>query len=153
MRQSSSTLVPLTQGKFALIDTEDFDLVKNYKWYLHCGRYACTGDKTVSMHRLLLGVQAEGHKNHIDHINGDGLDNRRSNLRLCSPAQNQHNARRRKDNKTGVKGVSRSKYGFRAYLFYEGRQVYLGAAKTVEDAARLYETGAKRYYGEFANNG
>lgn len=141
--------IELNHGKKAIIDAEDYALVKDYKWRFN-GRYAETGDKAIFMHRLILNVKEPWPKVHTDHINGDGLDNRKNNLRIVTPSQNQHNSKRRTDNTTGFKGVSKRKDGgYRAYLFFNGKQIYLGGAKTTIQASKLYDEGIKKYYGEF----
>ena len=95
--------IPLSQGKFALVDDQDYDVLNQWRWYAlkdHRTFYACRktpnpdGDspkqKMIQMaHAVLTGKES----NHIDHINGNGLDNRRSNLRLCTPSQNGANQR------------------------------------------------------------
>jgi hypothetical protein len=150
----SEAKLTLTNGQTVLIDAEDYEKLNQHIWYLKSGRYAATGDRGILMHRMILGDQVKPFpREHIDHINGNGLDNRRSNLRIATPAQNQYNSRRRKDNTSGYKGVCKAGNRFRAYLFHRGKQVYLGSAKTPEKAAVLYKKGAQQYYGEYANNG
>jgi hypothetical protein len=141
--------IELNHGEKAIIDAEDYPLVKDYKWRFN-GRYAETGSKAMYMHRLILDVKEPWPKVHTDHINGNGLDNRKSNLRVVTPAQNQHNSKKRIDNTTGYKGVSKRRGGgYRAYLFIKGKQIYLGGAKTAEQAAKIYDEGIKKHYGEY----
>jgi len=92
--------IPLTQGKFALVDDEDYDWLMTWKWYAHKqGKtfYAATnmpyseGGGMILMHRLLMMYPKDMH---VDHINHDGLDNRKSNLRDCTNRQNQSNLRK-----------------------------------------------------------
>lgn len=101
--------IPLNNapGHFAWIDAEDYPLVRRYRWRLD-GKYAGAGDG-LRMHRviLMLGKSAM----HVDHRDHNRLDNRKSNLRACTPAQNSANSRRLHISSTGVKGVSRTKYG------------------------------------------
>lgn len=154
--------VPLTKERFALVDEADFALVSSYNWYLgtHSNPDAITrrrgaaGDRKISMHRLLLnaptGVQ-------VDHINGNPLDNRRCNLRLCAPSENVFNTRRRIDNKSGFKGVSRCARGARvrwqAHIHAFGKHYVLGRFDTPEAAHEAYKRAALRLHGEFANFG
>ncbi len=88
----------------------------------------------------------------VDHINGDGLDNRRVNIRLCTKADNQRNQRRNSKNTTGYKGVSfdkaRGKYS--ASIGVHGEQISLGRFSTAEEASQAYEDAVRRYHGEFA---
>lgn len=94
--------IPLTQGQIALIDDDDWELVRDYKWYAvfdHGNYYAkCAYKKpngkktTMKMHRLILGLTDTSQ--HVDHKNHNGVDNRRDNIRVCSIAENNRNKRR-----------------------------------------------------------
>lgn len=140
---------------FALVDDGDFDAVAAYKWrpvrprnvtYALANLPRRDGHGTLYMHRLILGASG-----HADHINGDGLDNRRSNLRVASYAQNAANV----DQPAGAsrfKGVSRSRSSgrWRAYIRTNYRQVHIGTFDTEEDAARAYDRVASAMWGEFA---
>jgi hypothetical protein len=91
----------------------------------------------------------------VDHRNGDGLDNQRANLRICTHSQNMYNAKKRSTNTTGFKGVYRSRtkhiVRFRAQIQIHRKQIYLGSYSSLEDAARAYDNKAREIYGEFAN--
>lgn len=150
--------IPLTRGKVALIDDEDFDVVKKYKWHAcpsHRGLYAITNvrrnDKrtTIGMHRLILGLKG---KDVCDHINHDGLDNRRSNLRAATPLENGRNKLRPTSNKSGYKGVFliESSGMFRALIKDNAKQLHIGCFSCAEDAARAYDQKAEEIHGEFA---
>lgn len=108
--------------------------------------------RTVWLHRFIIGAPP---KTFVDHINGDTLDCRRSNLRLATNAQNQANARKRIDNTTGFKGVAFCKKGnlFRAVLRVNGRKTHLGSYKTAEEAHSAYQAAALAAHGEFARTG
>ncbi len=101
---------------------------------------------TVSMHTFLTGWRL------VDHINGDGLDNRRSNLRPATPSQNLQNTRRPVSNSSGYKGVGFHKASgrWRAYIGIQGRQTSLGYHESPEAAARAYDAAAIEHFGEFA---
>lgn len=88
----------------------------------------------------------------VDHINGDTLDNRRSNLRLCTVSGNNHNRMKSKNNTSGYKGVSWLKQNqkWRAYIKVNSKDKHLGCYLDKEDAARAYDKAAKEYFGEFA---
>ena len=86
----------------------------------------------------------------VDHVDGDGLNNRWRNLREATVSQNLANARRRKDNTSGYKGVFRYPMGFRARIYVGGKTLHLGCRATAEEAHALYVAAARRHFGEFA---
>ena len=88
----------------------------------------------------------------VDHINSDSLDNRRSNLRVCTVSQNNMNSAIGRNNKSGYKGVSWDKTNkkWRAGIKAKGKSVSLGSFNSKKDAARAYNEAAKKAYGEFA---
>lgn len=140
-----------------LIDDEDFDLINNRIWNLRFDKntfYAISNAKYINgkrgkqtiMHRLIMG--ADDYKL-IDHKDGNGLNNQKSNLRFATLSENARNYSTPKNNSTGYKGVNFiSKY--RAYIVIDKRQKFLGYFKTAEEAALAYNEAAKRYFGEFA---
>lgn len=153
--------IPVGGGRFALIDEADFGLVCAFTWRINSGfgyavtrrpRCRATGEK-VYMHRLIVGARPH---EHIDHANGDTLDNRRSNLRVCTQSQNLCNRGRTRANRSGFKGVrcktdrGRRSSPWQANIRLDGRQTHLGYFATAEDAARAYDTAALKHYGEFA---
>jgi len=152
--------IPLTRGKFAKINLEDAPLVLRFKWRAtpHDRTfYAVTttprrlGHRNIYMHRLLM--ESSSGDRSIDHINGDGLDNRRCNLRPASPCQQLANQRRlHRDNVSGFKGVSIEKRTgkWRARIMVEGRDISLGQFDSIEAAAAAYDIAARKLSGEFA---
>lgn len=150
--------VPLTKGYEAVIDAADAPLVGVCNWQVVLsGRpvgdretaYASRhfGDRKCTMHRFLLlaepGVE-------VDHIDGNGLNNRRSNLRLSTRAQNQWNQRTRADNKSGVKGVYLSRSGkWCAQIKANGKNKGLGKFKCRTAAAIAYALASAQLHGEF----
>lgn len=145
-----------------LIDDEDVPLVTQYKWYIHRpsgNRYfyshICVNNKrtSIKLHRLIMGCETcDG--TIVDHINGNTLDNRKSNLRICNHLGNAQNAKKRKDNKTGYKGVTKrhlvSGDRYRAKIRINGKLCIIGEADAAETCARWYDVMAIKHHGEFA---
>lgn len=140
----------------ALIDLDDVDKVKNIKWHrseLQRNTYYCLSNDSEwkRIHRLIMGVTD---KNIIvDHINHNGLDNRKSNLRVCTNNQNICNCLTPKNNKSGHKGVywSGERKKWCAQISINNKTKSLGRYNTIEEAIEAREKAAKEYYGEFAN--
>lgn len=138
-----------------LVDDKDFDDLKQFRWCLKLSTkgypYACTyiGKYVVLMHRLITNTY-KGEV--VDHINGLGLDNRRENLRVCTPQENTWNQKLRSTNKSGVKGVhfDKKKALWRAGIRVNGKQIYLGRYKSLENAGSAYQRASREYYGRFA---
>jgi hypothetical protein len=149
--------IPLTRGLSAVVDAADAALVGGVRWcVLGCAinqRYAArkerAGGPTILMHRVIVGA-AKGQQ--VDHVNGDTLDNRRSNLRLATSAENGRNRARHRNNLSGYKGVSPPARGkqWTAEIRGEGRRIHLGSFATAEEAARAYDAAARHYFGAFA---
>lgn len=149
--------IPLTQGKVAIVDDADFDLVSGWKWFAVVGKKSFYAVRTVNiskrsklrvaMHRFLAGAH-DGDV--VDHIDGNGLDNRRSNLRVCSARDNARNIRARAGS-SRFKGVSfhRGVGKWQAYVAAEGQR-YLGVFDNEIDAALAHDEAARALHGEFA---
>ncbi len=149
---ASGIPVPLTQGYIAFVSPEDFERVNAYRWCASFARgkiYAKRGtsvngrNKTIRMHRFILGVP-DGAE--VDHVDGDGLNNRRRNLREATHRQNIANTGKRQRNRSGYKGVSPMGSGWSAY----SQRRFLGTYDTAEEAARAHDTAERRAFGEFA---
>jgi hypothetical protein len=146
--------IPLTQGKFAIVDDEDYEKVSQLKWYPFYPRkrgtcYAHTSRGQL-MHRFILGLGAGDPQ--TDHRNGNGLDNRRENLRRCTNSENNRNKGKQCNNKSGFKGVSWDKKDRRwiARIKTDSVYKYLGGFKTPELASEAYKQAAVEFHGEFA---
>lgn len=152
----------LTPRIVALIDPEDFDAVSAFKWRfvrirghnyaVQMGPHAA-GTPAVPLHRFivsLMGLDATGMD--VDHINGDGLDNRRANLRVVTHAENLRNRGKQANNKSGYKGVHwhSRKERWVASIRAEGKNKWLGSFKSPQEAALAYDRAARLYHGEFA---
>lgn len=141
-------------GHVFLIDEADFPVVRQHRWWAkpgHTTTYIQTNidRRTVRLHRLLLNA-APGRV--VDHINLNGLDNRRENLRLCTDGQNKANGRLRRDNTSGYRGVywNSSANKWQAYISVNSKRLYLGVYSDPWAAAIAYNEAALRHFGEFA---
>jgi hypothetical protein len=160
-------LIPLTRGYEAMVDDEDAPIALMHKWHA-VPRYRKDGSLSVvyantalpdgnggqiktSLHRLLMG--ANGSTEYVDHIDHDGLNCQRSNLRLVNGTQNQGNRRRRIDGSSRYKGViwQSDHKSWRAAIKTYGKCRFLGYFKSEEDAARAYDAAAIAYFGDCAH--
>lgn len=142
-------LIPLgktAKDGYARVDVEYKHLADD-NWHITHYGYARRAKDHALMHRV---VQPPSQGMVIDHINGDKLDNRSCNLRVCTQAENSRNASLKLANKTGFRGVSRHRRSFVARVKYNYETHYLGAYPTAEEAAKAYDKGAKTLHGEFA---
>lgn len=138
-------LIKLTQGKFAIVDDEDFELLSQYSWHFHSTGYARTSNPKLYMHRLILKSKKE---DICDHINRNRLDNRRENLRIVSPTQNSINTSIRKDNSSGYKGISWSseREKWQVYITAYKKTVSLGRYKDLSTAILARKLGERIYH-------
>lgn len=145
--------VPLTQGKFALVDESDYSRVMKYKWTAFPNKkgtvWYASCDRVGRLHRFIINAPPELD---VDHRNHDGLDNRRKNLRLASAIENTQNTRKREGTSSRFKGVSFYKrLGlWQSYIRIKGKRIQLGMFRNETRAAKAYDAAAKRYFGEFA---
>lgn len=152
--------IPLSRGQCAIVDEADYHLVSDTKWHAHPnnkrgeGFYAVNGrggaKPTIRgrlyMHRVIAGALAH---QFVDHIDGDGLNNRRENLRIVNRAQN--NINRATPNSTGFRGVHTMPEGnYRAAVCVDRKRIYSGRFASAEDAARAYDALAIVHHGDFA---
>ena len=155
--------IPLTRGLIALVDDEDYEELSQYKWQADGDGYATRNishptipGKTIhlSMHRYLLGLEY-GDPRKGDHKDTDRRNNRRGNLRICTVAQNVRNSGLRRDNTSGLKGVSWvNKYQkWIARIANQGQKIHLGYFDDPDKAYAAYCKAALELHGEFANLG
>lgn len=154
--------IPLTQGKVALVDDDDFDRVNAFKWCAvkmqsapqrrthwyakHC-IYVDGQAINIYLHRFILGTPD---KIHIDHEDGNGLNCTKSNMRYASRRQNAWNTRVHLQSETGFKGVRRAKIGWAAHISVDGKSRRIGAFTSIEQAARVWDAAAIHFNKEFA---
>ncbi len=153
----------LTQGYFADVEDSDFPDLSQYSWHamrnkksgkIYASRYVSieNGKQTaIALHRHLFGLK-KGDPEFVDHRDGNGLNNLRSNLRISTNSQNQQNCGLSRVNKSGHKGVCwhKVKKVWIANIRVKGVRVHLGYFHKIEDAARAYHIAAVWYFGEFA---
>jgi hypothetical protein len=139
--------IPLTKGKVAQVDDEDFEWLNQRKWHYN-GRYASSviNGKTAYMHRLILGLTARHQI--TDHIDNDGVNNQRTNLRECTQGQNLCN--RQPWLKKTYKGVWKNNGRWTSEVMLGGERKYLGCFDTQEQALVAHDRAAKDFHGEFA---
>ena len=149
--------IPLTKGLFAIVDDEDYEYLIKHKWHASVNNksiyakrniYIDGVNKKVYMHRQILSVKER--RIYIDHINLNTLDNRKSNLRTCTPAENTRNKISYGEN-SKYKGVQPSRNVWYARIYLNKKKHFLGYFESEEEAARAYDTAAKELHGEFAN--
>ena len=151
-------LIPLTNGKFATVDDEDFNWLSQWDWYaLKTSSdsifYAVRTENgaSIRMHRLINGTPDDMF---TDHRDGDGLNNQRYNLRTATPLQNMMNRRGKRGGTSRFKGVffdpTPQKKQWRAAIRLDGKLKYLGRFYTDDEAGSAYANAAREYFGEFA---
>jgi hypothetical protein len=152
--------IPLTQNQFAIVDDDDYERISQHKWCVSRSKtclYARRSGKyngrkiTIQMHRAVLGLEYADNRV-IDHINRNGLDNRKSNLRIVNQKINSYNCKMQRHNTSGYRGVAfyeqTNKYA--AYIKIDGVQKHLGFYKTPIEAALAHDVASLLVYKENA---
>ena len=153
--------IKLTKGKYALVDNDDYAELIKYKWRATIERdgvsYAVRGTRNkvgkysmIAMHRVIMKTPKEMV---TDHIDGDGLNNQKKNLRICTRSQNNMNTKMGKNNTSGFKGVSRmyvnKKLKWQVHIRVDKKIKYLGYFATKEEGYKAYVEACKKYHKEF----
>lgn len=149
-----SRLIPLSQGKFAIVDSEDFERLNKFKWcfckyakrFIRCDN---SSRKAIWMHRV-INQTPDGFD--TDHINGNKLDNRKCNLRTVTRSQNEWNKLAPRNNTSGMKGVNFNKSNRKwvARISISGSYLYLGCYPTKQLAYEAYCIAQRKHHGSFA---
>ena len=147
-------LIPLTQDKFAIVDAEDYDRLSEHKWHvMKCVRTEYAGSyqdgKYILMHRVLLNAP---HHRIVDHRDGNGLNNRKHNLRLCTHQENLYNQRPRLGGTSRFRGVCwrKTRRKYETKIQKNGKRYSLGYYHDETEAAVVYDIKAMELFGEFA---
>lgn len=139
----------LTQGKFALVDNDDFDELNKYKWHFD-GRYAARKPITgkIYLHKVILRVKSD---KEVDHINRNKLDNRKVNLREATHKENNANIKLLKTNTSGFRGIcwDKSRELWTVGLYINNKRKYLGRFKILSEAIVIYRENALEHFGNY----
>lgn len=148
--------LPLSKGYVALVDDEDFERVRHIHWHAKLAKQLYVYGRSNThglLHRFILGVTDPGV--HVDHQDGNTLDNRRENLRIASPKENVR-SRHRVNGRSGVRGVRfdhrkwRGSKRWYAYITVDRRRISIGNFATLDEASAARRAATRKYFGEFS---
>lgn len=143
-------------GKYMLIDDEDYHLVSSFSWHLRPDGYASARvhgsypkGKSILAHKLIM---PESSDHQVDHINGNGIDNQKSNLRLVTHQQNQWN-QKKTSGSSKYKGIcwDNERQKWLTQIGFNNKNIYIGRFETEHHAAMAYDISAKELFGEFSS--
>lgn len=147
--------IKFPKNRYALVDDRDYLKILKYKWHIDGRGYVMRNRLTkddgspIQLHRLILNPSQD---KQVDHINGDRLDNRRDNLRVCSKSQNMCNRGPQKNNTSGFKGIYYDKFAekWRAKANFNGKVYSIARSKSKDKVIRAYNRLISKIQGEFA---
>lgn len=155
--------IRLTKGKVALVDDRDFEELSEYKWHYHGDGdglkfYAArnkrieNGRYKIRMHSQIMGLE-KGSKLQVDHVDGNTLNNCRSNLRVVTNQQNQRNTKKHIKKSSEYKGIyyNRERQKWYARIMVDSKYIWLGSFLCELEAAKAYNEAATKHFGEYAN--
>lgn len=150
-----TAVISLTKGLCTTVDLADVDRLAGYRWVAlingqtgHAYAIRYERGKAILLHRELLDFPRAT----IDHVDGDGLNNRRANIREATFSQNMANKVLERRNKLGIKGVSVARGRFKAVITPNGKKIHLGTFDTAEEAAAAYRGASRALWGDFARS-
>lgn len=147
----------LSNGMYSLLDDQDYLWASEYRWMgrpYHSGWRVCREEsrtgKTIYLHREITKAPTGLE---VDHVDGNGLNNTRTNLRVCTHSENGKNRRVNQNSKSGYKGVVWREHAgkWQANITVDKKRIYLGYHDTPEQAAQAYDLASKQYHGDFAH--
>ena len=148
--------IPLARGYITLVNDEDFDRLKTFKWQLlkngYLARHLPRDGQKQRMSYLHREILSASDAEYVDHIDGNKLNNKRGNLRICTQSQNGANRKSlNRNNQSGVRGVSwhRDAGKWRARIMVNRREIHLGLFENRDDAIQAWESAATKHFGEF----
>jgi hypothetical protein len=148
--------IKLTQDKYATVDDEDYDVLNKWKWCADKSTYTTYAVRRIesgsTIKKIYMHREIMGDVDRVDHVDRDGLNNQRNNLRACNASTNSQNMMRTKPSVTGYKGVHLDKRDgvYQVEIWLNNKRFYLGRFRDAIDAARAYDAKARELFGEFA---